>query len=181
MILYINSCVRDNSRTDYLARKLLDTLGEYTELDLAKENIKPLDRDTLNKRSSLIAAGDYSDKMFDYAKQFAEADTIVISAPFWDLSFPALLKIYFENIYITGLVSKYSEDGRPIGLCKGSKLYYVSTSGGPFIPDYSYNYVRDLCVGCFGIKDAMCISAEMLDIEGNNPDNILAETVKSFS
>ena len=55
--------------------------------------------ETLKKRTALIESGDYSDRMFDYAKQFASADTIVIAAPYWDLSFPALLKTYFENIY----------------------------------------------------------------------------------
>ena len=41
------------------------------------------------------------------------ADTIVIAAPFWDFSFPAALKIYIENIYVTGIVSRYGSDGRP--------------------------------------------------------------------
>ena len=34
--------------------------------------------------------------MFDLAGQFAGADTIVIAAPFWDLSFPAALKQYMQ-------------------------------------------------------------------------------------
>ena len=50
MILYINACVRDESRTDRLARRLLDKLGEYTELKLAEENLKPLDKGALEYR-----------------------------------------------------------------------------------------------------------------------------------
>lgn len=49
-----------------------------------------------------------------------------------DLSFPARLKIYLENIYVTGIVSKYDENGRPRGLCRAERLYYVTTAGGPF-------------------------------------------------
>ena len=56
MILYINACVRDESRTDRLARRLLDKLGEYTELKLAEENLKPLDKGPLEYRSELIYA-----------------------------------------------------------------------------------------------------------------------------
>ena len=175
MVLYINACVRDESRTDRLARKLLDKLGDYTELKLSEENLKPLDKDTLEYRSELIAKGQFDDDMFKYAHQFAEADTIVISAPFWDMSFPAILKTYIENIYITGLVSKYGEDGRPVGLCKASKLYYVTTAGGPYVGTYSYDYIKDLASGAFGIKETELIYAEMLDIAGNDPEKILGE------
>ena len=98
MTLYINCCVREESRTDRLARAVLQKLGgDFTELKLYEENLKPLDRETLNKRTALIEQGDYSDQMFDYAKQFANADKIVIAAPYWDLSFPATLKTYIES------------------------------------------------------------------------------------
>ena len=40
MVLYINACVRNESRTDRLARKLLDKLGDYTELKLSSENLQ---------------------------------------------------------------------------------------------------------------------------------------------
>ena len=175
MILYINACVREESRTDRLAKKLLDKLGEYTELKLSEENLKPLDKDTLEYRSELIVKGQFDNDMFKYARQFAVADIIVISAPFWDMSFPAVLKTYIENIYITGLVSRYGEDGRPVGLCKASKLYYVTTAGGPYIGKYSYDYIKDLAVDAFGINDTELLYAEMLDIVGNNPEKILDE------
>ena len=105
MTLYINCCVREKSRTDRLARAVLKMLGgDITELNLYRENLKPLDRDTLNKRTALIEQGDYSDPIFDYAKQFASADSIVIAAPYWDLSFPATLLGFIlsrdaENLY----------------------------------------------------------------------------------
>ena len=93
MTLYINCCVREESRTNRLARAVLKKLGgDFTEVKLYEENLRPLDRETLNQRTALIEQGDYSDKLFDYAKQFAGADTIVIAAPYWDLSFPAPLK-----------------------------------------------------------------------------------------
>ena len=180
MVLYINACVRDESRTDRLAKKLLGSLGDYTELKLSENNLKPLDKDTLEYRSELIAKGQFDNDMFKYARQFADADIIVISAPFWDLSFPAILKTYIENIYITGLVSKYGEDGRPVGLCKASKLYYVTTAGGPYVGKYSYDYIKDLAMGAFGIKDTELIYAEMLDIVGNDPEKILCDVIETI-
>ena len=180
MVLYINACVRDESRTDRLAKKLLGSLGDYTELKLSENNLKPLDKDTLEYRSELIAKGQFDNDMFKYARQFADADIIVISAPFWDLSFPAILKTYIENIYITGLVSKYGDDGRPVGLCKASKLYYVTTAGGPYVGKYSYDYIKDLAMGAFGIKDTELIYAEMLDIVGNDPEKILCDVIETI-
>ncbi len=181
MVLYINCCVRDESRTHRLANALLSSLGgDYTELELYKENPRPLDKESLNKRTALIEKGDYSDKMFDFAKQFAAADTIVISAPYWDLSFPAVLKNYIENIYITGIVSAYGEDGMPVGLCRATKLYYVTTAGGPYDSTYSYGYIESLAKNFFGIPETALVKAEMLDIADNNAEEILAQVISSL-
>ena len=174
MTLYINCCVREKSRTDRLARAVLRKLGgNFTEINLYEENLKPLDRDTLEKRTALIEHGDYSDSLFDCAKQFASADIIVIAAPYWDLSFPAPLKTYFENIYVTGIVSEYDENGSPRGLCKAKELYYVTTAGGPYDPTYSYGYAESLAKCFFGIPTTHLVKAEMLDITGNDAEEIL--------
>lgn len=181
MILYINACVREDSRTDQIARALLEKLGgPFEELYLPNEDIRPLDRDSLNKRTELIERQSYSEPMFRYAMQFAVADIIVISAPFWDLSFPAILKTYFENIYVTGIVSQYGADGKPHGLCNAQKLYYVTTAGGTYTPDYSYHYIRELATVHFGIKDTELIQADMLDIEGVNADQIIQSTIENI-
>ena len=131
----------------------------------------------MNKRTALIERGDYSDPMFDYAKQFTSADTIVIAAPYWDLSFPATLKIYIENIYVTGIVSAYDESGMPVGLCKAKELYYVTTAGGPYDPAYSYGYVESLAKSFFGIPVTHLVKAEMLDIVGNDAEEILRREI----
>lgn len=171
--LYINCCPRKDSRTNKLAQALLSTLGRYEELRLYDEKLFPFNQEKLEYRSSLIEKNDYRAEIFDYAKQFASADCIVIAAPFWDLSFPAQLKIYIENIYVTGIVSEYDENGKPRGLCKAKKLYYVTTSGGPYDERYSFHYIKSLALDYFGMKDVILVKAEMLDITGNDPEEIL--------
>ena len=181
MILYINSCVRENSRTDALARRLLDKLGgDYEELYLPGEDLRPLDRETLDRRTAFCRDGIFEDPMFDYAKQLAAADTIVIAAPCWDLSFPAVLKLYIENIYVTGLVTKFDDEGHSVGLCRADKLYYVTTGGGRIDPVYGYEYLRDMFVNLFGVRDAELLAVAMLDIAGNDPEAILAERRRDF-
>lgn len=102
MILYINSCVRKNSRTDKLAKVLLSKFDdEIVELKLEDEKLLPYSESMIEKRTELAQQGNFSDEIFKWANLFATADEIVISAPHWDLSFPAILKIFIENIYVT--------------------------------------------------------------------------------
>lgn len=180
MTLFINCCPRGGSRTERLARKLLEKLGEFEEVNPEREKLVPLDNERLNYRTALLEKGDLSDDIFRYAKQFAAAETIVIAAPFWDLSFPSILKVYIENIYVTGIVSKYDENGTPKGLCKAKKLYYVTTAGGPYDGRFSFDYLKELAESFFGIGETVLIKAEMLDIIGNNPEEILAERMKFY-
>ncbi len=179
-ILYVNSCVRKESRTDRLSKVLLNKLGAYEEERLTDIDIKPLNEERLNYRMSQQEKGNYKDKIFDLAKRFAEADVIVISAPYWDGQFPAILKIYLENIYAIGVVTAYGPDGGPQGLCKAKKLYYVSTAGGNFDPRFSYDYVSSLVKEMFGIPETELIYAENLDMEGNDPESILAEAMNKL-
>ena len=177
MILYINACMRGESRTDRIAKALLQKLGgDYAEVKLSGA-FAPLTEEMLARRTALIEAGDYSDPMFAAAKQFAAADEIVVAAPFWDYSFPADLKVYFENIYVTGLVSRYGPDGMPVGLCSAKKLYYVTTAGGPYVPAFSYDWVKALAQFAFGIPETELISAEMLDVDGFDAEKIVADTI----
>ena len=182
MILYINACVREGSRTHRIAQALLEKLGEpYEERDLAREGMRPLSAEELQTRTEKIAKRDYSHPMFAPAKQFAAADKIVIAAPYWDLSFPSALKVYLERIYVTGIVSEYTEQGVPHGLCRAKELYYVTTAGGPYLPDYSYGYIKSLATVCFGIPHTTLIKAEMLDVQGYDPEEIVRRTIRALN
>ena len=104
---------------------------------------------------------------------------IVIAAPYWDLSFPAVLKAYFEQINVLGLTFEYTADGRPRGLCKARKLIYVTTAGGPILSDeYGFGYVKALAQNFYGIPDVRQIRAEGLDIIGADAERILREAME---
>ena len=101
---------------------------------------------------------------------------IVIAAPYWDLMFPAVLKTYLENITVTGITFRYSEEGRPQSLCRAKALYYVTTAGG-FIGqnDFGFSYVKALAQNFFGITDVHRYAAEGLDILGADVDRIMGK------
>lgn len=104
MTLFVNSCVRKGSRTKRLAGILLGKLGgEIEEINVSDITFPTVDEEFLKKRDGLIASNKWDDPLFKYARQFAEADQIVIAAPYWDLSFPAALKQYFEQINVIGI------------------------------------------------------------------------------
>lgn len=178
-ILFINACVRPESRTAELSHHLLNRIdGEITEVNLYEEGLLPLCNKGIEKR----AMHDISCEEFEYAKQFASADTIVIAAPFWDLSFPAVLKLYFENITVSGITFEYSEKGRPVGKCKAKKLYYITTSGG-YIGNnnFGFDYVKELAENFFGINDISFYSAEGLDIFGADEKEIMDESKRKIT
>ena len=181
-ILFINACLRDESRTLRLANSVLNHIdGNIKTINLYEEVIKPLNKDTLLLREKAVINNDFSDNYFRNAKDFKEADEVIIAAPYWDLSFPAVLKTYFENICITGLTFIYDGEGKAISLCKAKKLIYVATAGG-YIPknNFAFDYVDRIAKEFFGIKETVFIKAEGLDIYPNEAEKILNDVINSL-
>jgi len=178
--LFINACVREDSRTLYIARHLLKYIdGDVTELELEKMGLMPLTRDRLEERDAALYSKNYDADILKYARQFAAADTIVIAAPFWDLSIPTILKCYIENVTAAGVTFDYELTGYK-GLCKAKKLYFVTTSGGSRLPDFGYSYVSALAKGFYGIPETVCYAAECLDALGFEEEEIIAHTISEI-
>ena len=175
MILYIDGCPRPESRTRRLARRLLSGLGgEVCARQLYKARFPVADEAFLAERDRLIAAEAFDHPMFDMARQFAAAEQIVIAAPYWDLSFPAALKQYLEQINVVGIAFRYTQEGIPESLCRAKRLYYVTTAGGNYVPEeFGYGYVKALAQGYYGIPDVRLIKATGLDIVGADAEDIM--------
>ena len=181
-ILFINACVRGESRTKKLAEKLLEKLNRpVEEVRLEEINFPIVDEDFLNMRDRLISEGSLDSPVFDLARQFSEAETIVIAAPYWDLSFPAVLKQYFEQVNVVGITFRYTEEGIPEGLCKADRIFYVSTAGGIYVPtEFGFGYVKALAQGYYGIGDVRLIEAGGLDIYEADIETILEEAEETI-
>ena len=179
VILFINACVRSNSRTRRLADRVLSKWNEpITEIRLHETEFPVTDEAYLDRRNRLIEAEDYSDPMFALARQFASADRIVIAAPYWDLSFPSALKQYIEHINVSGITFVYTPEGYPKGLCRAGELYYVTTAGGNFLPwEFGFGYIKSLAENFYGINDVKLIQACGLDIIGADVEQILEASV----
>lgn len=181
-ILFVNACVRPQSRTLYLSRELLKHMeGNVQEITLYDEALTPLDLKQLNERNERLAADDYEASIFQYARQFATADEIVVAAPYWDLAFPSILRVYLEHVTISGITFKYSPEGIPLGLCRAKRVIYVTTAGGPIgNRNFGFDYIKSVANGFYGIHDVRCLKAENLDIYGADVALILKKAVESI-
>ena len=67
-VLYINSCIREHSRTKALADYFVNKIGgSVKEIELSKEKIAPVDSAFLQKRDKLLSEGNFNDEIFSYA------------------------------------------------------------------------------------------------------------------
>ena len=177
----IDACARERavSRTWELTDAFLKEYAaafpqaEITVTRLAKEKLAPFLNDDLLLRDSLIDNGDFDHPMFRWARDFAAADHLAVAAPYWDLSFPAILKVYVENIFVRDLTFRYTLQGEPVGLCRGQRLLYITTAGSPIgNEDWGFGYIRAIA-RMLGVKEFDRVSAEGIDIQGWDAQGIL--------
>ena len=170
-LLWIDCCIRgEASRTRQLSQAFLDALpAKYavTHLDLMQLRPQYFIGDYFQQRETLLAEHDLSHPRFGLAHQFADTDLVLISAPFWDLAFPALLKVYIEQISVDGITFATTADGLK-GLCKASRMIYLTTRGGFYTDDpmeMGSRYLEALS-RFFGIPKYDCIAADGMDVAG---------------
>ena len=173
-LLFVDCCISqrgEESRTRTLARSYLEAyMNHHPEAELETVSpeellaLSPFDVEMLEEREALAQAGQFDDHVFDMARRFAEADAVVVAAPYWDMSYPAALKTYIEHISAVGLTYHYEMDGCH-GDCKAEQLVYL-TSGGDFEHEDSIGVLhwRQLC-GLFGIDRFEYVFAGGLDID----------------
>ena len=178
-VLVLDCTMRDGSRT----RQLLDAFlhgvnsetAEVTVLPLASMDLKPLVNEWFDSRQVLLEEDDRTNPRFDLAHQFADADLIVAAALYWDYSFPALFKIYIENISVDGITFGSGEDGLS-GLCKAEKFVYLTTRGGfaksKSYDDQAYSYL-DSIRSMLGYGEVIPVAAIGMDVQGFDAESEL--------
>lgn len=193
--LYIDCCIRgQQSRTKKLAEAFLFAYAaredvSITRLTLMDEPIIPFQDGFFWQREGLIEQNELNHPRFRYAHQFQQADRVIIAAPFWDLSFPALLKVYIENVNVQGITFDCNEKNGCFGICRASKMLFFTTRGGALEGnpmDNGTKYLADMAK-FFGIPSFDHIAADGLDLGLEPVEDILnraiaraVESAKSF-
>ena len=186
-VLMINGCVRGGeSRSWQLAEAFVDELKknapeemEYEQLDLVNMDLRPLTGSFFEERQKILESPERTHPRFDYAHQFADADEILVAAPFWDLSIPAILKIYIENISVDGITFGCDENGM-YGMSKAKRMLFFTTRGsvygnGPL--EQGARYLEALCE-MFGIDEFRCIAAEGIDAMPDKAEEIMQKALR---
>lgn len=172
-LLFVDACISqrgENSRTRTLAEAFLEAFRgahldwEIETVEVGTLGLAPFTPETLDERDALAGVGAFDAPVFALARQFRGADAVVVAAPFWDLSYPAALRIYMEHVSANGVAYHYEADGCH-GDCRGAWLVYL-TSGGDFEREDSIGVLhwRQLAAMC-GIRRFDYVFAGGLDID----------------
>lgn len=166
-LVFINACIRgQDSRTLSVAQPILAALeARYaiTRIDLTGSSLAPVTAPLFDQRGSGISPEDSA-----YGKLVAEADRIVIAAPFWDMSFPSVLKVFFEHISVPDITFRNNPDGTTRGNCKAEKLLYITTRGmeietGSAL-DQGTSYLKALG-WLWGFGEVITVAARGMDVQ----------------
>jgi FMN-dependent NADH-azoreductase len=127
-LIVIDSCMRAESRTKLILDAAVAELSKRYEVEIIDVNsvgLPPLDNVTyVDQREN----GNIPPLAVEIARKVAACDRLVVAAPFWDMSFPAILKSFFENISLFDIT--FTDDGTTCsGLCKCEKVLYITTRG----------------------------------------------------
>lgn len=164
-LIVIDACMRDGeSRTRRILEPLVGELAKRYEIEtiaLDGEDYCAVGRRVLSER----AEGHVPDDIAGLARKIAAADRLVIAAPFWDMSFPAILKVFIENMSLFNIT--FRDNGTSFeGLCRCRRLLYVTTrgmdlkTGDPL--EGATPYLRAISA-LWGLGELFTVAAENLD------------------
>ena len=180
MLLVIDCCPRGDisaTRTYYQAYLRIAERQDVQIVYLDQLGLVPLNGETLLERDQLIREKAFHRKEFQLAQQFKNADELLIAAPFWDLSFPSLLKVYLEHVTVNGLTFGYDDQGHCRGFCRAERIRYFSTCGGFYGKRHlGYEYVKELGA-MLGIPLCVPYILEGLDVDPQKREHILKKAI----
>ena len=163
-LFYIDCCLRNGSKTKRIADALIERLSERYEVEtirLSDYDFPVVKDDILNERSN----GFVPDEYVHIARKIAAADRLVISAPFWDMSFPSALKVFLENMSLFN-VTFASTEKECYGLCKAEKVLYITTRGMNIktgdVLEQATPYIKAISK-LWGLGELHVIAAENMD------------------
>lgn len=120
------------------------------------------DEDRTAEHRQVLALSD------ELVEELQAADVVVIAAPIYNFSVPAVLKAWIDMIARARLTFRYTDSGVE-GLLTGKRAYVIVPSGGVPIgspADFATPYLRH-ALGFVGIEDVEFIGATGAD-RGNN-------------
>jgi FMN-dependent NADH-azoreductase len=152
---------------------------EIQTIDLFSLDIAHMDAELVSARGKLAGYGYTLDQLTDgerekilkmhaLADEFLSYDYYCFVSPIWNLSSPAVLKAYLDNLFIAGKTFAHTANG-PKGLLTGKKAIHINTRGGLYTGtpmkdlECGDRYLR-IALNFLGIEVMDTIIAEALDL-----------------
>ncbi|PFA63290.1 FMN-dependent NADH-azoreductase [Bacillus sp. AFS015802] len=146
-VLYITAHPHDETQSYSMAvaKAFMDTYkevnpgDEVVHLDLYREHIPHIDADVFSGWGKLQSGKGFEElsqeeqkkvnRLNELSDQFIGADKYVFVTPFWNFSFPPVMKAYIDSVAVAGKSFKYTEQG-PVGLLTDKKAMHIQARGG---------------------------------------------------
>lgn len=202
-LLYIkvNPKADEKSFSARLAKVFLDAYQQaHPEdtielLDLYRADIPFLDVDVFSAWGKFASHEELTEleqskvkRMNELTDQFLAADKVVIASPFWNLSYPPMMKAYIDTICVAGKTFKYTEKG-PIGLVPDKPVLLIEARGGHYSSgpaaamEFSEKYLRTI-MNFMGVQQFQSLIMEELSVDPTKAEDILnayAEKAKTLA
>lgn len=182
-ILHLKSSLQgEASYSIKLGQAIVDRIQEkypdstVEELNLVDRNIPHLTPATLRALFTppdLLTEEDKTAKRLsdELVDQLLAADIIVMGAPLINFTVHTSLKAWIDHVTRPKITFGYGEDGRPVGLVTGKKVYVAMSSGGIYSEgpgqanDFVAPYLKAF-LGFLGMTDLTVFRAEGLKVPG---------------
>ncbi|RDU35867.1 NAD(P)H dehydrogenase [Neobacillus piezotolerans] len=164
---------------------------EIKRIDLFQLDMVRMDAELISARGKLAGYGmsfeDLTDqekskiiKMHALAEEFIKYDYFVFVTPLWNLSSPAVLKTFLDNLFVTGKTFVHTANG-PKGLLEGKTAIHIQTRGGlytgmPMAELESGDRYLKIALRFMGIRVLDSVIAEGLDAFPKKAPEIVEET-----
>lgn len=195
-VLYITANPNDETKSFSMATgkafieeyKANNATDEVVHIDLFKENIPQIDADVFSGWEKLGTGSKFEDlteqeqskvaRLGQLNEQFITADKYVFVTPFWNFSYPPVMKAYLDAVSVAGKSFKYGENGQPIGLLTDKKAVHIQARGGYYseAPTAQLEMGQrhlEIMMNFFGVP-----SFEGIFVEGHNKDSQKAAEIK---
>jgi FMN-dependent NADH-azoreductase len=141
--------------------------GKIISRDFAKDPIPHLDGEAIfagytpEEGRSATAAAKHNFR-HELINEITGVDEILVSTPMWNWAIPSVLKAYFDQIIVPGVLDGSGADG-----LKGKKITFIVAQGGSYAEgaprhgwDYETGYLK-LVASALGSTDVEIILAEL--------------------
>lgn len=168
--------------------KVSNPNDEVVHIDLYNEYIPQIDADVFAGWGKLQSGQEFEalsegeqgkvKRLEELSNQFVNADKYVFVTPFWNFSFPPVMKAYLDSVSVAGKTFKYTAEG-PVGLLPDKKALHIQARGGYYSEgpaaelEMGDRYIKQM-MGFYGITDV-----DSLIVEGHNAELNKAEEIKA--